>query len=80
MARVFDQTRFKSKQPMNDPNLPDYEISLRIEDIRLLHHSVQETIKFWPGAPARPYQEQEHLWYLRDSLYRILLEHQFKNY
>jgi hypothetical protein len=62
---------------MNDPNLPDYEISLRIEDIRLLHHSVQETIKFWPGAPARPYQEQEHLWHLRDSLYRIILDYRF---
>ncbi len=62
---------------MNDPNLPDYEISLRIEDIRLLHHSVQETIKFWPGAPARPYEEQEHLWHLRDSLYRIILDYRF---
>ena len=62
---------------MKDPNLPDYEISLRIEDIRLLHHSVQETIKFWPGAPARPYEEQEHLWHLRDSLYRIILDYRF---
>ena len=61
---------------MND-NEPDYTVNLTIEDIRLLHHSVQETIKYWPGAPARPYEEQEHLWYLRDSMYRIILDYQF---
>ena len=57
----------------------DYQVDMRIEDVRLLHHCVQETIKTWPGAPARPCEEQEHLWYLRDSLYRILLEDSFNS-
>ena len=57
----------------------DYSVNLTIEDIRLLHHCVQETIKYWPGAPARHPMEQEHLWYLRDSLYRMILEYKFEN-
>ena len=55
----------------------DYTVDLTIEEVRLLHHCVQETIKYWPGAPARPYEEQEHLWFMRDSLYRIMLDYRF---
>jgi len=55
----------------------DYQISLNIEDIRLMHHCVQETIRLWPGAPARPVEEQEHLRYLRDSMYRMMLDYSF---
>ena len=58
---------------------PDYSLDLSIDDIQTLHHCVQETIRYWPGAPARPIEEQEHLWYLRDSLYRIILEYSFEN-
>jgi len=57
----------------------DYQVSLRIEDIYLLHHCVEETFKNWPGAPARPVDEQEHLRYLRESLYRMILEYRFEN-
>lgn len=57
----------------------DYQVALRIEDVRALHHCVCEAIRLWPGAPARPPEEQEHLWYLRDSLYRIILEYKFEN-
>ena len=46
----------------------DYEVRLTIQDIRLLSHCVNETIRTWPGAPRRPVDEQEHLRYLRDSL------------
>ncbi len=55
----------------------DYQVNLTISDVRLLHYSVLETIKYWPGAPARPYEEQEHLWYMRDSLQRVILDYTF---
>ena len=68
---------------MNEEDQPhidfDYEVRLRMEDIYLLHHCVQETFKNWPGAPARPVDEQEHLRYLRESLYRMILEDKFNN-
>ena len=55
----------------------DYQIKLKIEDIRLLHHCVIKRLEMWEGYPARPIEEQEHLWYMRDSLYRIILDSRF---
>jgi len=57
----------------------DYSVNLTIEDIRLLHHCVIKRIEMWEGSPARPPEEQEHLWYMRDSLYRMILEYKFEN-
>jgi len=57
----------------------DYQVNLTIEDIHLLHHCVKERIRLWEGSPARHSNEQEHLWYLRDSLYRMVLEYKFEN-
>ena len=57
----------------------DYTVSLTIEDIRLLHHCVLKRIENWEGSPAIHPMEQEHLWYLRDSLYRMILEYKFEN-
>lgn len=62
-----------------DPNEPAYSIDFTIEDIRLLHYSVQEAIKYWPGSPARPQTEQEHLWHMRDGLNRVMLDYTFHN-
>tara|TARA_B100000902_G_scaffold385121_1_gene426108 strand:- start:217 stop:441 length:225 start_codon:yes stop_codon:yes gene_type:complete len=58
---------------------PDYTVNLTIEDVRLLHHCVIKRIEMWEGSPARPPEEQEHLWYMRDSLYRMMLDYQFNN-
>ena len=58
---------------------PDYKIDMSIGDVYLLYHCVQETIRTWPGSPARPAEEQEHLWYLRDWLYRMIFEYKFDN-
>ena len=54
-----------------------YQLNVGIEDIYLMYHCVQETIRIWPGAPARPVEEQEHLRELRDNLYRCILDHKF---
>ena len=61
------------------PDDYDYVVNLRIEDIRLLYQCVIKRIEKWEGTPARPAMEQEHLWYLRDSLYRMILEYKFEN-
>ena len=55
----------------------DYQVELKIDDIRLLRHCVEETIRLWPGAPARPVEEQEHLRHLRDTMYRMILDYSF---
>ena len=56
---------------------PDYTVNLTIGDIRLLHQCVVKRLEMWEGSPARPPEEQEHLWYMRDSLYRMILDYQF---
>ena len=57
----------------------DYQVNLRIEDVHLLHHCITKRIENWEGSPSRPAEEQEHLWYLRDSMYRMILEYRFDN-
>jgi hypothetical protein len=56
---------------------PDYTVDLTIKDIRLLHQCVIKRLEMWEGSPARPPEEQEHLWHMRDSLYRMILDYQF---
>tara|TARA_R100000406_G_scaffold29457_1_gene19003 strand:- start:4908 stop:5114 length:207 start_codon:yes stop_codon:yes gene_type:complete len=56
----------------------DYSVTMKIDDIRLLHDCVLRRIEKWEGHPARPASEQEHLWYLRDSLFRMILDYQFQ--
>ena len=57
----------------------DYQVNLSIEDIHLLHYCVLKRIETWEGSPSRHPTEQQHLWYLRDSLYRMILEYKFEN-
>jgi len=64
---------------MEEQNDYDYEVKLRIEDVRLLYHCVQKRIDTWEGSPARPWGEQEHLWYLRDSMFRMILDYKYNN-
>ncbi len=58
-------------------DIPDYTVDLTIEDVRLLHQCVEYRIKYWEGSPARPPEEQEHLWKVRDALYAMILDHTF---
>ena len=62
---------------MNEDYENSYHVDMSIEDIHLLHHCVCKRIETWEGSPSRHPQEQEHLWYLRDWLYRIILEYKF---
>ena len=66
-------------RPQESMNEERYMVELTAGDVHLLHHCIEETIKNWPGSPARPVEEQEHLWYLRDSMYRMLLEYRFNH-
>jgi len=54
-----------------------YQIEMEVGDIHLLYHCVCKRIESWEGYPARPREEQEHLWSLRDSLYRVVLDYKF---
>ena len=59
--------------------LPDYTFDMSIDDVRLLHQCVLKRIETWEGSPARPPEEQEQLWKLRDGLYTAILDYNFYN-
>ena len=59
-----------------DEETPAYTLDLEIEDVHLLYDCVLKRIENWSGGHPL---EQEHLWYLRDWLYRIILEYRFDN-
>ena len=61
---------------MND-DLMGFQIELTDDDVRTLLYAVQEAIRVWPGYPARPQEEQQHLQSLRDEFFRMVLEMQF---
>ena len=57
-----------------DEDLPYIELQFGIDDLRLLYRSVSVHVDKWPGGDA---EEQERLQYLKNFLYRIVLEYNF---
>ena len=62
----------------HDEDLMGFEVQFSDDEVRALHYAVTEAIKNWPGAPARPVEEQEHLESIRIGLVQMLLEMQFE--
>ena len=52
-------------------------IHLSIEAVYALRSALQYAYKMWPGAPARPYEEQEFLTTMIELTNRLALEHSF---
>ena len=59
-----------------DENLPYIELQFGIDDLRLLYRSVSVHVDKWPGGDA---EEQERLQYLKNFLYRIVLEYKYSH-
>ena len=55
----------------------EYSLITDINGIRSLKSSIAYLLEVWPGAPARPAEEQEQLWRLRDTLDKCILQHTF---
>jgi hypothetical protein len=62
---------------MQPPDSDKFTMDLGIEDVYLLYDCVCKRLQTWEGAPQRHAFEQEHLWYLRDELYKCVLHHKF---
>jgi hypothetical protein len=56
----------------------DYVFNFTVEDVHLLYHCVCKRLETWEGFPARPAYEQEHLWHLKNELYKGVLDFKFK--
>ncbi len=60
-----------------DDSVVMYQIELRPCDAYLLYHCVCKRLENWEGSPARPAEEQEHLWEMKSALYKIVLDHKY---
>ena len=57
----------------------EYTLTTDINGIKNLKSSIDYLLQVWPGSPARPAEEQECLWRLRDQLNACILQHTFDN-
>jgi len=57
-----------------DENLPYIELQFGIEDLHLLYKSVSVHLEKWPGGDV---DEQKRLSYLKNFLYKAVLEYKF---
>lgn len=55
--------------------LPYVELQFGTEDLHLLYKSVSVHLDKWPGGDP---EEQERLQYLKNFLYRVVLEYKFQ--
>ena len=63
-----------------EDNIEDgFQLDFDIHSIRALKSVIDYAIETWPGAPKRPYDEQEFLWFMRDLLNKCVMEHSFHN-
>ena len=62
----------------HDEDVMGFMVELSDDEVRTLSYAVNEAIRVWPGSPARPPEEQEQLWHLRDSFFRMVLEISFE--
>ena len=58
-----------------DESLPFVELQFGVEDLRLLYKSVSVHYEKWPGGDI---EEQARLDYLKNFLYRIILEWKYE--
>ena len=52
-------------------------IEMTDEDVKTTYYAITEAIRLWPGSPARPAEEQDALYMLRDNFFRMILEMSF---
>ena len=62
---------------MEDHIEDSFSLDFDIHGIRAMKGVIDYAIETWPGAPKRPYEEQEFLWFMRDVLNKCVMEHSF---
>ena len=61
---------------MDDEQHYDFQMNISIENVKLLHYSVEKSLEVWAGGEP---EEQMALFELRDTLRRMILDYTFTN-
>ena len=62
---------------MHNPDEWRANFELDINAVRAMRDHLEYALKMWPGAPARPYEEQEFLIRMRDTMAACALDYNF---
>lgn len=54
-------------------------LNMGIDAARMLYDHLEYSIQMWPGAPRRPYEEQEFLRLLKTQLFAMMADYNFNN-
>ena len=65
-----------------DPNEDVYnqwhiQMTMGIDEVRALYSVINYAYETWPGAPRRPYDEQEYLRMMKNRLFAMIMDYQF---
>ena len=52
----------------------DYNLFLKIEDVRMMYDHICYSIRMWPGSPARPAEQQVDYHQMKTFLFSMLCE------
>tara|TARA_B100002019_G_scaffold118697_1_gene101882 strand:- start:660 stop:911 length:252 start_codon:yes stop_codon:yes gene_type:complete len=76
MSNNYDD--FNNEEFNPDLGLDWYcQVHMGIDELRILYGHVLYAIETWPGAPRRPYEEQEYLLYLKQKLFAMIMDYQY---
>lgn len=61
---------------MNEENTEWHcTMTLGIEEVRMMYDHLDYSLKMWPGAPARPYEEQIWMDVLKKRMFAMMMEY-----
>jgi hypothetical protein len=60
-----------------DPDEWYCSVNIGIDEVRMMYNHLDYSLKMWPGAPARPIEEQEFLMDMKDKYFAMLMEYNF---
>jgi len=60
-----------------DPSDWRAEIVMDYEDVKRLYSLLLYTEQMWPGAPARPYEEQEFIKHMKNVMFSMIADYTF---
>ncbi len=63
----------------NNPEDWRAQFELDINAVRMMRDHLNYAIQMWPGAPARPHQEQEFLLKIRDQMSAMAMDYSFEH-
>ena len=53
------------------------QLNMGIDELRMFYSHICYAIETWPGSPARPPEEQEWLWSMKEKYFAMLMEYNF---